>query len=139
MSIARVPVSVHARNLRQLRCVVSGTDQQIELHHCHGGSMKEIRAAKGAAVKTNPFFQIPLTHKYHTGQFNPEAIGMVTWEEKFGRQLDYLQGLEQLLGYNVFIQAGLLAGDNIRATGANYGSEHQPQLDAIAEKMEDDE
>lgn len=108
MSANQISVSVHDRNLRRLRCVVSDTDQDIELHHCHGGSMLEIVAIKGASLKTNPFFQIPLTHRYHTGEFDPEAIGVVTWEKKFGQQLDHLRRLEVLLGYNVFIQAGML-------------------------------
>lgn len=112
-----IPISVHERNLRGLSCMVSANDQDIELHHCHGGSMKEVRELKGMSIKTNPFFQIPLNHKYHTGKFNPEAIGMPTWEQKFGRQIDYLHYLEGLLGYNVFIQAGFWAAENFKPTG----------------------
>lgn len=78
--------------------------------------MKEIRAVKGAALKTNPFFQVPLCFKHHR-MYDPEAMGVDTWEGKFGRQLDHLAQLEQLLGYNVFIQAGLWEADHRKSTG----------------------
>lgn len=112
-----ITVTAHQRNLRALPCMVSDTDQQIELHHCHGGSMKEIRLLRGISVKTNPFLQIPLNHRYHTGQFNPEAMGMVTWEKRFGTQMSHLGRLEDLLGYNPFVQAGYWAAENYKSTG----------------------
>ncbi len=81
--------------------------------------MKEIRAVKGAALKTNPFFQLPLCFRHHRGEFDLEAIGVDTWERKFGRQLDHLALLEPLIGYSVFIEAGRWAADNHKPTGEN--------------------
>ena len=114
--MTQIAVSRHEHYLRLIACAVCQTDQDIELHHCHGGSMKEIRAVKGTALKTNPFFQLPLCFKHHR-MYDPEAMGVETWEAKFGRQLDHLALLEPLLGYSVFIEAGKWAADNRKSTG----------------------
>ncbi len=90
----------HIRNLKQLRCIYSNTPLNVELHHCHGGSMRGL-AVRGVAQKTNPYLQIPLAHKYHTGQFNPEAMGVDTWEATIGRQIDFLRDVADLVGYDV--------------------------------------
>ena len=92
----------HTAAVRALRCVVSNTDQDIELHHCHSGSMADEGHHRGLSEKSNPFFQIPLNHEYHTGRFNPEAIGIRTWESLFGTQVAHLQTVSDLLGYDVF-------------------------------------
>lgn len=109
----KIPISVHERNLRQLRCCISDTDQDIELHHTHGASMLGIGVHKGLSLKTNPFLQIPLTFKYHRGEFDPEHIGMRTWEEKFGTQLGMLERVNDQLPYDVFVQAGWYDGQRL--------------------------
>jgi len=111
----RVPVSVHVKNLRQMRCCVSDTDQDIEIHHAHSGSMVSV-AMRGMSAKTNPFFQIPLTFKYHRGEFDPESIGIKTWETKFGKQLDMLERVNEQLPYDIWVQAGLYDGDRMGRT-----------------------
>ena len=94
--------TAHTRALRQLPCVVSNSDQDIELHHCHSGSMSDAGLHRGISQRSNPFFQIPLTQKYHTGRFNPEAIGIRTWEGLFGTQVEHLHTVSALVGYDVF-------------------------------------
>lgn len=112
--------TTHNRALRRLRCVVSNTDQQIELHHCHGGSMLYAWPT-GMSQKSNDFLQIPLTFKYHRGQFDPEHIGMARWEELFGAQLDHLHTVSELLGYDVLHLAAEWNAAHRQTTGENYG------------------
>ncbi len=105
-----VSVTAHEKTLRQLRCVVSGTDQRIELHHCHSGSLrfefpKFAQLLRGGGQKTNPFFQIPINFEFHRGKWDPEAIGIYTWEEMWGRQVDHLHTVSDLIGYDVFEHA----------------------------------
>ena len=98
--------TAHEKALRSLRCVVSNTDQQIELHHCHGGSMTYAGFTTGLRQKANYFLQIPLTFQYHRGEFDIEHIGVARWEELFGSQLSHLHGVSDLLGYDV-VQLGV--------------------------------
>jgi len=99
-----VSVSQHEKNLRELRCVVTN-NPQVTLHHCHGASMKEMGWHVGMGQKQNPFLQIPLKADYHTGDMGVDRIGVETWEERFGRQWDYLVGVNDLLPYNIFAEA----------------------------------
>lgn len=109
--VSKVPVSVHERNLRNLRCVVSA-QFPVTLHHCHGGSMLTMIGGsgntRGTGQKTNPFYQIPIIMKYHTGEFGIDTgMGVESWEEKFGEQLAFLQEVDGLLSYSIFFQAGI--------------------------------
>lgn len=109
--IDMVPVSVHERNLRNLRCVVS-EQFPVTLHHTHGGSMLTLIGGsgntRGGAQKTNPFYQIPIIMKYHTGEFGIDAgMGVDEWEERFGTQVEHLYEVDGQLSYNIFMQAGL--------------------------------
>ncbi len=109
--IKMVPFSVHGRNLRELRCVISA-GHPVTLHHCHGGSMLDMIGGsgntRGTSQKTNPFYQIPIIMKYHTGEWGIDTgMGVAAWEEQFGKQLDFLQEVNGLLSYDIFIQAGM--------------------------------
>ncbi len=62
---------------------------------------------RGVGQKTNPFYQIPIIAKYHTGEFGIDTgMGVKSWEKEFGRQLDFLIEVDGLLSYNIFFQAG---------------------------------
>lgn len=109
--VDKVPVSVHERNLRNLRCVVSA-QHPVTLHHCHGGSMLTMIGGsgntRGTSQKTNPFYQIPIIMKYHTGEYGIDTgLGVDQWEENFGEQLAFLEEVNGLLSYNIFFQAGI--------------------------------
>lgn len=106
-----VTKAMHERALRELPCVISGNDQFIELHHCHAGSMIEHGFTAGASLKALWPLQIPLAHEYHTGEFNPEAMGMETWEAKFGTQIEHLRTVSEWLGYDVLALAHQLKND----------------------------
>ena len=106
-----VSVTAHQRNLRNLRCVISA-QYPVTLHHCHGGSMMEMIGGsghmKGQGQKTNPFYQIPIIMTYHTGDYGIDSgMGVKSWEERFGKQLDFLVEVNGLLSYDIFFQAGI--------------------------------
>lgn len=109
--IDMVPVSVHERNLRNMRCVVSEM-YPVTLHHTHGGSMLTLIGGsgntRGGAQKTNPFYQIPLTMTYHTGRCGIDSgMGETEWEERYGTQVAHLYEVNGQLSYDIFMQAGM--------------------------------
>lgn len=97
----------HLEALRELGCVVTGFRGHVELHHCHGGSMRELGGTlRGVSQKPSDWLQIPLAHWIHTGEHNPEQMGIETWERCFGRQIDHLETVCRQVGVNVFKLAG---------------------------------
>ncbi len=113
-----IPVSRHEKNLRQLKCIVSHRTP-VTLHHCHGGSMKEVFINPGMGQRACPYLQIPLHANYHIGEFGIDT-GMGTtgwvaeWERTFGRQIDHLTEVSGLLGYDVIQSAKLWIEQNNR-------------------------
>jgi len=100
-----VAVSTHEKNLRQLRCAVT-RNPSITLHHCHGGSMKFADWHVGMGQKQNPFLQIPINAKYHTGDLGIDSgYGVESWERDFGTQMEMLAWVNDQLGYNIFAEA----------------------------------
>lgn len=88
-----------------MRCVVSRSPF-ITLHHCHGGSVKQLGWHVGIGQKQNPFLQIPLQAKYHVGDCGIDSgIGVETWEKRFGTQQEHLTWVNDQLPYNLFAQA----------------------------------
>ena len=111
----RLPVSLHEKNLREMRCVVSMRQTSLTLHHCHGGSMLELGPEfpnPGGAQRANPFFQIPLDEEYHIGDYGVDVIGVLTWENLFGSQLEHLRDVNEELGYDIWEQARLWLQSN---------------------------
>jgi hypothetical protein len=111
-----LPVSRHEKNLRQMRCVVSMNPFRITLHHCHGGSMKKLGPgirSPGMGERNNPFFQIPLLLKYHTGPFGIDgSMGVDRWESVFGSQVGFLDEVNGQLDYDLWEQATLWSKEN---------------------------
>lgn len=59
--------------------------------------------ARGKSQKSCPYFQIPLHADYHVWRYGIDSgMGVLTWEERFGRQLDMLREVNQLLPYDIF-------------------------------------
>ena len=114
----RISVSQHEKNLRELRCVVSDM-YPVTLHHCHGGSMTELGPHlpnPGMGEKANPFFQIPLLLKFHTGDQGIDgAIGLAEWEAFFGTQVEFLWEVNSNLDYNIWEQAVLWSNENLKS------------------------
>lgn len=95
-------VRTHEKNLRELPCCVSRL-RPITLHHCHGGSIKQLGWHVGMGQRQNPYLQIPLHEKYHTGVFGIDGgLGVIRWEGGFGSQVSHLEWVIGQLGYDVF-------------------------------------
>jgi hypothetical protein len=99
-------IRAHCAALRELGCVIAGLGP-VELHHCHGGSMRQFGQLRGVAFKTSDWLQIPLLKRYHTGDLGVDRIGVETWEGHFGTQVGHLERVSWELGYSVFRLAGL--------------------------------
>jgi hypothetical protein len=100
-----VAVTTHEKALRKMRCVVSHSPF-ITLHHCHGGSIKLDGWHVGMGQKQNPFLQIPLNEKYHTGLMGIDSgYGVVSWEAVFGTQVEHLEWVNEQLEYDIYAEA----------------------------------
>lgn len=112
----KISVSRHEKNLRQMRCIVSMNPMRITLHHCHSGSMMDLGPAfqnPGMGERNNPFFQIPILLKYHTGQQGIDgSMGVKTWEKIFGSQVGFLHEVNGQLDYDLWEQATLWSKEN---------------------------
>jgi hypothetical protein len=57
----------------------------------------------GMGQRQNPYLQIPLHEKYHTGSFGIDAgVGVTSWESQLGTQVALLDETEELLGYDIW-------------------------------------
>lgn len=89
-----------------MRCVVTNRPDEITLHHCHGGSIKEAGWHVGMGQKQNPFLQIPLNVGWHVGRFGIDSgMGVITWEQTFGTQIEHLDTVNEQLSYDLWEQA----------------------------------
>lgn len=95
----------HWDRVAELGCLLSGGP--ATLHHCHGGSLREIGIHKGFGQKTNDFLVIPIAQRFHTGEFGIDVIPVWEWEHRFGTQVGHLDDLCRTLGYSVWELAGV--------------------------------
>lgn len=66
--------------------------------------MKDVGWHVGMGQKQNPYLLIPLLAKYHVGDCGIDAgIGVLTWEGRYGRQVDLLDWTDDQLGYPISI------------------------------------
>jgi hypothetical protein len=106
-------ITAHLKLLRAMPCMISGS-KPVTLHHCKGGSMRELLGCAGnpgKGAKVSDWLQIPIAARYHVGDFgidNGQGIYKTKeqWEAAFGKQSDFLIRLSRQLGYNVFERAG---------------------------------
>jgi hypothetical protein len=106
--MALAEIAKHWTRVSRLNCCISH-EPKPTLHHCHGGSLRDIGIHKGGGQKTNDWLVIPLAPRFHSG--GPQGIdsGGLTvreWEELFGTQVYFLEWVSRQLGLNVFKQAG---------------------------------
>jgi len=107
----------HWKKVRALGCCVSSTDQGVQIHHCHGGSMVDTfgeLCMPGEGQKQNHFLVIPLAAKYHVGDFGIDTgmgafKGVKDWERVMGKQVDWLNWVNKRLYYDIFELAGVPA------------------------------
>lgn len=100
----------HWERVRELGCIVSGTNQFVTIHHCHGGSITDHLgwdASPGMGRRQNHFLVIPLALELHS--VGPEAIdgsmGVRKWESIYGTQIDMLKEVNKRLPYNLWAAA----------------------------------
>lgn len=96
-----ISVTQHNKRLKQLPCIVTERTIGLSCHHCHGGSIRDLGFHRGGSQKTNDYLQIPLCWELHLGPMNPEAIGILTWESTVATQVELLNQVSELLGYDV--------------------------------------
>lgn len=71
----------------------------------------------GMGQKQNPFLQIPLKADYHVGDMGIDSgMGVETWEQRFGTQMEHLQWVNDQLPYDIFWMAEVWERKN-RSTG----------------------
>jgi hypothetical protein len=97
----------HWETVGDMACIVSGA-VGVTLHHCHGGSMKDIGVMPGMAQKSNDWLVLPLAAQYHC--IGSEGIdagkGVLTWEGEYGSQVMMLAKVWEKTGVNIFEKAG---------------------------------
>ena len=92
--------------IAQMPCVVTGSTEST-VHHCHGGSLADIGITTAMGQKTSDFLVIPLAFDFHVGnQGIDSGIGVRTWEQRYGTQVDHLKHVCLQLGVNLFELAG---------------------------------
>lgn len=86
-------------------CIVSGLQYGIQLHHCKGGSIKDLGIYSGIGRKNSDWLVIPLNYHYHIGDMGIHKIGVRTWEEEFGTQVWLINRLIERTGIDVWDRA----------------------------------
>lgn len=86
----------YADAVAALGCLICG--QLAQLHHCKGGSMREVGVHKGWGQKTGDENIIPLCLDHHTGANGIHTIGVLTWEACYGAQREWLAYVGQRIG-----------------------------------------
>lgn len=108
--MATAEIKRHWSLVAELGCVVCRSTD-VTLHHAHGGSMIGI-AGRGVGQKTSDWLVIPLSVRYHTGEYGIDlGMGRFTtvdeWERAFGSQMYHLYWVSWQLCYSVFARAGI--------------------------------
>jgi len=75
--------------LRNEGCIITRYyGPQLDLHHCHGGSMSRAGIHRGRGQKVSDWLVIPLIHALHM-TFHDN--GVLTWEAKHGEQAGWIE------------------------------------------------
>lgn len=99
-------IELHYARLKQIGCKISRR-QPVQIHHCRSGSMANEGFSVGIGQKASHWLTIPLHVDYHVGDQGIHKIGVKTWEAHYGRQVDLLDEISKMLGYNVWKLAGI--------------------------------
>lgn len=86
--------------------------ERLEIHHVHGGSVKEAGLHVGMAQKQNDWLVICLPKSLHTGNEGIDyGYGVLSWEQDFGSQMELLRWTADQLDVDVFEKAGVQVND----------------------------
>lgn len=90
-----------------LGCIVS-RHCDATLHHAHEGSMVTVGVHRSIGRKNSDWLVIPLHMDYHVGRFGIDSgMGVLAWEQRFGRQVDMLDQVCRELNVNAWVLAGI--------------------------------
>lgn len=90
----------HFDAVAEMGCFITGRLPQ--LHHAMGGSMRERGVHKGMGQKNSDWLVIPLSEEYHTGKNGIHTIGVIEWEQRYGRQSQMLDEICDRLRVDVW-------------------------------------
>ena len=100
----------HFERVSELGCLITGSPYPT-LHHPHGGSMKDIGVWRGKSQKISDWLVLPIRWDYHTGPMGIDSgqpwLTVREWEKRFGKQVDMVDKVCRLLGYNCWQLAGI--------------------------------
>jgi hypothetical protein len=73
--------------------------------------MLDVGVRRSTGRKTSDWLVIPLDAEYHVGRFGidsgSKSFYVKAWEERFGTQVEHLDAVSRMLGYNVWAKAGI--------------------------------
>lgn len=95
----------HWDRLSQHGCIVTGSTQDVTIHHCHGGSMRERGFTRTFGRKTSDWLVIPLCARLHVGPYGIDGFprpSVEEWEARYGKQADYLDRIVELFNVDVW-------------------------------------
>lgn len=99
-------IKKHWSNVNDLGCIITG-NPFCELHHCFGGSMRDIGIHKGMGQKVSDWLVIPLSAELHRGKDGVHS-GVLTFEKIFSTQYQFLCDVSDMLDVDVFKKAGYI-------------------------------
>lgn len=99
--MATAEIKRHWEKVSELGCLITGRTDAV-IHHCMGGSMKENGYHKGMGQKPSDWLVIPLSPVLHNGDLGIHTIGVLTWENNYGKQFDFLKRVSDETGVNIF-------------------------------------
>lgn len=89
--------------VRMLPCCICGV-KPVSGHHVVGGSIM-IRLGDRGVRKHSDFLTIPLCHAHHQGAEGLHAIGVLTWEARYGSQEYFVTMTGKRMGIDPWAEA----------------------------------
>lgn len=105
----------HWGRVAALGCIVTGSQAEVTIHHCRGGSIvRELggECSPGGGERQNHWLVIPLHRVLHVGQAGIDnGLGLYKsvddWERDNGELIEHLNEVSRRLNLNVFRKAGI--------------------------------
>lgn len=91
--------------IKQIGCMVTHTRTQAQIHHCHGGSIKDRGFNRESGRKTSNWLVIPLWINLHVGPNGIDGFPRMPvrqWEARHGKQADMIDRLIKITGIDVW-------------------------------------
>ena len=86
---------------------IVGLRQDLTIHHCHGGSLKDIGVHRCLGKKPSDYLTICLPARFHVGEKGIDSgYGVIRWEKDYTTQVNLLIWTSKKLEVNLFRKAG---------------------------------